>query len=149
MSLGALLSQDSIQLRDACQDWEEAVFYACKPLEDGGFVSSDYAKNIIKNTHELGPYFVLASDLALLHARPEQGVIETQLAITVIRQGVAFKEGDEPVRVLVALASKDPIRHIEIMRSLAGAFANASAVQALAEATSSQEIYDKFMSVSS
>ena len=59
MSLGTLLSQDSIQLRDACQDWEEAVFYACKPLEDGGFVSSDYAKNIIKNTHELGPYLSL------------------------------------------------------------------------------------------
>lgn len=148
MSLGTLLSQDSIQLRDACRDWEEAVRYACQPLEQGGFVTKEYAPNIIHNTHEMGPYFVLASDLALLHARPEQGVIQTQLAISVLREGVVFKEGDDPVRVLVALASKDPIKHIDIMRSLAGVFSDPTVVQQFAEAQTPQEIYDKFMSVS-
>ena len=43
-------------------------------------VITDYAKGIIDITNEMGPYYVLTDDVALIHGRPETGVLKKQLA---------------------------------------------------------------------
>ena len=75
-----MLKRENVQIIEKVSDWEESVHVAVQPLVDQGYVKSDYIDGIISNAKEFGPYFVICPDLALLHARPEQGVIKQQLA---------------------------------------------------------------------
>lgn len=148
MTMEQMLKLDNIQIIDSCDGWEEAVHVAVKPLVDGGYVTQAYIDGIIENTHKYGPYFVLAPNLALLHARPEQGVVHQQLAVCVLKKGVVFKEGDDPVGVLVTLAAENPNDHIDVMRQLATMFADPHNIELIAQAQSTQEIYDQFINAS-
>lgn len=148
MTMKEMLKLKNIQIVSACKDWEDSIHVAVQPLVDDGSVTSAYIDGIIANAHEFGPYFVLTPDLALLHARPEQGVIHQQLAVTVVREGVVFKEGNAPVRVLVTLAAQNPNDHIDVMRILATMFACGANITSIAQAQTTQEIYDLFISAS-
>lgn len=140
-----LLSPKNVQIVDAVDDWESAIRLAVRPLEEGGFVTSAYADGIIENARRFGPYFVISPDLALLHARPEQGAIKKQLALTILREGVRFKEDGEPVRVLVTLAAEDANSHVGVLMAFANQFADHANVERLAEATTAAEAYDLFV----
>lgn len=140
-----MLKRENVQIVDACDGWEDSIHVAVQPLVDGGYVESAYIDGIIENTHQFGPYFVLAPDLALLHARPEQGVIKRQLAVTICRKGVVFKEGGDPVRVLVTLAAEDPDSHLDVMRTLATMFADPANIERAATAKDADEVYSLFV----
>ena len=143
LAMGAMkdmLKRENVQIVDSCEGWEDSV----QPLVDGGCVKSEYIDGIIENVHTFGPYFALAPDLALLHGRPEQGVIKQQLAVTICRAGVEYKLG-EPVRVLVTLAAKDPDSHIDVMRILAMMFADPANIERAATAADADEVYQLFV----
>ncbi len=147
MSMNAMaevLKRENVQIIDACQDWEDAVHVAVQPLVDQGYVTAGYIDGIISNAEEYGPYFVIAPELALLHARPEQGVIRRQLAVSVVRAGIVFKEGAQPVHLLVTLAATDPDGHIEAMRTLATMFSDPASIRAIIDAKTPDEIYELF-----
>ena len=72
LTMSDMLKRENVQIVDSCKDWEDSVHVAVQPLVDGGYVKPEYIDGIIQNAKELGPYFVLVPDLALLHARPEQ-----------------------------------------------------------------------------
>lgn len=143
-AMSDMLKRENVQIIPSCDDWQEAVHVAVQPLVEGGFVTPAYIEGIIENAHKFGPYFVLAPDLALLHARPEQGVIKQQLAVTIARKGVEFKPG-EPVRVIVTLAATDPDSHIDVMRVLATMFADPANIEKVATAADADEVYQIFI----
>lgn len=106
-----MLKLENVQVIDSAQDWEDAVRIAVTPLVKGGYVEERYIDGIIDNAHELGPYFVLVPNLALLHARPEQGVIKKQLALTILRKGVVFKGQQTPTDHASHQPSPNPSEH--------------------------------------
>ncbi len=136
-----MLKLENVQVVDAAKDWEDAVRIAVTPLVKGGYVEERYIDGIIANAHELGPYFVLVPNLALLHARPEQGVIKKQLALTILRTGTVFKEGQAPTSVLLTLAAEDSNSHIQVMRELAALLSDPKNIEALAQAKNEHEAY--------
>lgn len=144
-TMADMLKRENVQVVETCGGWEDAIAVAVQPLVDGGYVTPAYVEGIIENTYKFGPYFVLAPDLALLHARPEQGVISQQLAVTVLREGVEFKEG-ESVRVLVTLAAESPDSHIDVMRVLATMFSDPKNIEKVATASTADDIFGFFVS---
>ena len=86
--------------------------------------------------------YVLTEDIALIHGRPEQGVIRKQLAVTVVREPVRFSEDCFPVRLLIALAATDANSHLDVMQVLASIFLDESKIRELVEAESAEEIYE-------
>lgn len=143
-AMADMLARKNVQIVDSCNGWEDSVHVAVQPLVDQGYVKPDYIDGIISNAREYGPYFIIAPELALLHARPEQGVIKRQLAVTVVREGVVFKEGGQPVHLLVTLAATDPNGHIEAMKTLATMFADPENIQAVIDAEDANKIYGLF-----
>ena len=141
-----MLKLENVQIVDAAKDWEDAVRIAVTPLVKGGYVEECYIDGIIANAHELGPYFVLVPNLALLHARPEQGVIKKQLALTILRTGTVFKEGQAPTSVLLTLAAEDSNSHIQVMRELATLLSDPKNIEALAQAKNEHEAYQLMVS---
>lgn len=141
-----MLKNDNVQIVDCAKDWEDAVHIAVQPLVDQGYVESRYIDGIIDNAKEFGPYFVICPDLALLHARPEQGVIKAQLAVTVLRDPVRFKPEGPDVHLLVTLAAADSDSHIEVMRELATIFGDPANITKAVEAATPEEVFEVFVS---
>ena len=85
--------------------------------------------------------------MALIHGRPEQGVNEKQLAVTIVREPVVFigKDTEKKARLLVALAATDGEAHIDVMRTLAELFMDPEKIEQLVQSQSTDEIYQIFL----
>lgn len=140
-----MLEPGNVRIVESVPGWREAVRIACQPLVEGGFVEARYPEEAIANAEKFGPYFVIAPDVALIHARPEQGVLKKQLAVTVVRSGVDFGSGKPPARLLVALAAEDPDSHIDVMRDLVGLLSTPGAIASIAEESTADGIYRRFV----
>lgn len=140
-----MLKHENVSIVEKVDDWRDSVRVAVQPLVDQGYVEPRYIDGIIANAEEFGPYFVICPDLALLHARPDQGVIERQLAVTVLREPVRYKPEGPDVRLLVTLAATDADGHIEVMRQLALMFGDPDNIERVVTATTPGEIFDFFV----
>lgn len=78
-----MLRPENVQIIEQVDNWEEAITVSLQSLEEQGYVTEEYAKSIIQITNDMGPYYVLTENVALIHGRPESGVLKKQIAITV------------------------------------------------------------------
>lgn len=140
--ISEMLKKENVRILDRVEDWKQAIHVSLEPLVHGGYVEPRYADEIIRSTEEIGPYYVLTEDIALVHGRPEQGVIKKQLAVTVVREPVQFSEDSFPVRLLIALAATDANSHLDVMQVLASIFLDESKIRGIVEAESTEKIYD-------
>ncbi|MEF9967286.1 MAG: PTS sugar transporter subunit IIA, partial [Longicatena sp.] len=106
-----MLKKENVQIVQNVVDWKDAIRTSVQPLVEGHYVEERYIDGVIENTNIYGPYYVLAQDLALIHARSDQGVIEKQLAVTVLKEPIKFSEDGYSVRLLVVLAAADGESH--------------------------------------
>ena len=75
------------------------------------------------------------------HARPEDGVNQLALGLTVIKHGVEFgSAGNDPIKLLIVLAATDSNSHIGIIAKLAELFDNQDNIDRLQQAESVDEI---------
>lgn len=139
-----MLKKENIQILPEVESWQEAVRVSIEPLIKGGYVEARYVDGVLDNTQLYGPYYVLAPDLALIHARAEQGVLHRQLAVTLLRKPVRFSPEGYDVRLLVVLAAENPQSHTQCLKRLAGIFGDDEAMAAIVEAQSCDELYGYF-----
>ena len=78
-----------------------------------GAIQPSYHDAIISSVEELGPYICIAPNLALPHARPENGVIRTAFALVTLEEPIYFEGEDESVDVLITLAGSSSDEHME------------------------------------
>ena len=145
MDIKEMLKPENVRIAQSVESWEDAIRLAVKPLEEGGFVESRYADEIIRATHEMGPYYVLTEDVALVHGRPEDGTIKGQLAVTLLREPVVFSEDSFPVRLLVALAAENADSHLDAMRVLATIFMDEGRLASIIASESPNDVYGAFV----
>lgn len=137
------LNNDTIQLCDRVEDWQQAVTVSAQPLLRRGAITPDYVTAILQQYRLLGPYFVLAPGIAMPHARPEAGAKALGLSLLKIHQGVKFHSADnDPVYVVVMLAAPDSNSHIDIIAQLAELFSNNAVMDELFNAKDKQQIED-------
>ncbi|GAA3903382.1 MULTISPECIES: PTS sugar transporter subunit IIA [Gibbsiella] len=137
------LNNDTIQLCDRVDGWQQAVALSAQPLLLRGAITPDYVTAILQQYRLLGPYFVLAPGIAMPHARPEAGAKALGLSLLKIHQGVKFHSVDnDPVYVVVMLAAPDSNSHIDIIAQLAELFSNNAAMDELFNAKDKQQIED-------
>lgn len=140
-SLADMLSLDNVQIVDEIPDWEEAVRVSLKPLIENGFAEPRYVDNIIAQTKELGPYWVLTEDVGLVHGRPEDGAIKKQLGVTISKKPVIFDENTFPVRVFFALTAEDSESHVEAIQLIASYCMDPEQLDKLVHAETAEEAY--------
>ncbi|AOT72085.1 PTS sugar transporter subunit IIA [Geosporobacter ferrireducens] len=139
-----LISLENIVIVDRVKDWCEAIEKAVRPLVTNAYVEERYIQGIIDNTIKYGPYYVLAPNIAMPHARPEQGVLQKQIGILLLRQPVKFSEDGYEVRLIITLAATDSESHLEALRSLSGLLENDDYVSKIISAQNEEEIYHLF-----
>jgi len=140
-----MLKIENVQILESVKDWKEAIRISVMPLVASGYVEERYIQGIIDNTVQYGPYYVLAPEIALPHARPEQGVISKQLAITVLRNPIRFTSDGYDVRLLIVLAAEDGASHLEALKAVAEIISDEQKVQSILEAKTSEEVLTRFI----
>jgi len=135
------LKIENVQIVEELKDWQSAVEFAVRPLISQGYVSDDYIKGIIDNTYYYGAYYVITDHIALLHARPEQGVISTQVAVTLVNQPVYFLENKRPANILITLAAANDLDHLEALQTLGMIFESEEKIHQLLACDNPQQLY--------
>ena len=140
-----MLKRENVRILSRVENWKEAIHVAVQPLVDGGYCESRYIDEIIKNTEKLGPYYVLCENLALVHGSSDQGVLKRQMAVTLLREPIKFKEDGYDVRVLVTLAATDPESHMEALQAMSELFSTPESVEEVLNAETTDEIFNLFV----
>lgn len=109
----SLIDNNSIKLQAKASNWREAIKIGTDMLMASGAIQPSYHDAIISSVEELGPYICIAPNLALPHARPENGVIRTAFALVTLEEPIYFEGEDEPVDVLITLAGSSSDEHME------------------------------------
>lgn len=109
----SLIDNDSIKLQAQASNWREAITIGTDMLKASGAILPSYHDAIISSVEKLGPYICIAPNLALPHARPEDGVVRTAFALVTLETPVLFEGEDEPVDVLITLAGSSSDEHME------------------------------------
>lgn len=140
-----MLKKENVQIVQSVVDWKDAIHTSVRPLVEGHYVEERYIDGVIENTDVYGPYYVLTQNLALIHARSDQGVITKQLAVTVLKEPIKFSEDGYDVRLLVVLAAENGESHLEAIRSLANIFSDETRIQEICDCSNAHEIYERFL----
>ncbi|EMJ9286608.1 PTS sugar transporter subunit IIA [Klebsiella michiganensis] len=107
------------QFTSDCLSWRSAVHLACRPLEEQGKITGDYARAIISATEQDGPWYILSPAFALPHARPEAGVLSRNSALSLLCCSEAVDFPEHPgIRLIVVLAAADSEQHIQTIQRL-------------------------------
>lgn len=124
---------------DLC-DWQQAIDFSMAPLLGHDIIEPRYVAAIKRSTQQNGAYYILTPEVAMPHARPEEGALDTALSITLLPQGVYFSEDSPRVKVLIGLAAKDADSHINAIRLLSEMFCDDQAIEQLIQARDVQVI---------
>ncbi len=143
--LDELLKPENVRIVDHIATWEEAIRTSLEPLVQQGYAEPRYAENIIETTRNLGPYWILTDDIALVHGRPEEGALRQQLAVTLVRDPVVFSDMSPSVRLLFALAAQDADSHIAAIQMIAEVCMDEERLADLIRSPTTQELYTRLV----
>lgn len=129
-----------IQVVDNVCNWEDGVLQAGKILLDKNIIESRYIDAAIENIKKLGMYIILTDGVAMPHARPEDGSLETGVSLLVIKDGVLFSPDEEKVKLIFMLSSKDNTSHIDVIKKLSNLIDDEELIEKIAKADNENEI---------
>ena len=139
-----LLDRKNVKILERAADWKDAVRKSVMPLEEGGYVKPEYKEAIISGIEKLGPYIVIAPSIALPHARAEQGVLKSQIAITLFRNEVQFNREDAAAQLFVALAAADSDSHLKALMFISELLQDNKMVEQILNSKDTETLYNYF-----
>lgn len=141
--LNELLTEQTIQLKDRVTDWEEAIKVASEPLVDQQAIRPDYVEAMITNVKELGPYIVIAPNIAIPHARPETGVEQLGMSFLRLEEPVYFSEKEKHrAQLIIVLAAIDNQTHLKALSQLTELLSNEGNVEKLIAANDQETVIE-------
>lgn len=135
-----VLNDSGILLNMPSTTWEEAIEDVAKPLVENSVIEPRYITAMIDSVKEFGAYIVIGKNLALAHARPEDGVNQLGISVLTLKEPVIFGHDDnDPVKIVFCLAAVDSYSHLNIMKELVALIHDESKVEKLIKTTSKQQ----------
>lgn len=114
-----LLHEQTVDVLHQCSGWKEAIKNAGNMLMREGVVEQRYVEAMIRAIEEHGPYVVIAPGIALVHARPEDGVNEVCMSLLVCPEGVPFGNPEkDPVQLVFAFGAVDDNQHLRALSQM-------------------------------
>ena len=113
-----LLTVDTIEIIRKAADWQEGINLLGEVLVDKGYIKERYIKQTIKVIQDKGAYVVISPHISLVHARPEDGVLNKSIGLAIIKEGVKFGHDYDPVHLLFILAPEDEASHLSALSEI-------------------------------
>jgi PTS system ascorbate-specific IIA component len=140
-SLANLLPFEAVSAKVEAADWREAVTVTGDLLVSTGSTTPQYTEQMIAALERLGPYIVVAPGFALAHAQASDDVLRTGMSFVQLAEPVAFgHKKNDPVRIVVGLASKDHSAHMAALKELSQFMVSKEKMDVLATAESREAL---------
>lgn len=111
-----LLPESFIEVVEEIVNWKEAILLSSGILLKNEYITEKYIEKIFENIEIMGPYMVLAPELLMPHARPEDGALKTGISLLKLNKPVDFFGND--ISIVVTLSSIDSNSHIDYIQKL-------------------------------
>lgn len=111
-----LLPESFIEVVEEIVNWKEAILLSSNILLKNKYITEKYIEKIFENIDTMGPYMVLAPELLMPHARPEDGALKTGISLLKLNKPVDFYGND--ISIIVTLSSTDSNSHIDYIQKL-------------------------------
>lgn len=141
--LSEVTTTDLIQLNVEASGWEDAIRKSTKVLITNNKVRASYIDGMVQIAKETGPYIVITKNVALPHARPEDGAMEIAISIATLKNPVKFGNSEnDPVKYIIGLSAIDSQTHLTAMSELAELLEQREFYNVLDNAETPQEVRD-------
>lgn len=136
-----MIYKHHIQTVDKVSNWQEAIRLAAQPLLSDHYITDHYIEKMIQNVTDMGPYIVISNDIAIPHARPEDGVIKSAVALLKVKQRVRFSD-DKALNTILVLAGSSNGSHINILKNISVILSEKVNYQKLIDTDDVDVLYD-------
>lgn len=134
------LTDGLIDLEVKAENAEDAIRIAGQLLVNEGIAEPKYVEAMIKGFRDVGPYIVVAPNIAFPHARPEFGAKKKGVSIIRLSEPVVFGHPtNDPITLVCALCGTDSTTHIEMLQSLANVLRDKEKLSVILDKTSSKK----------
>ncbi|EPS0029021.1 PTS mannitol transporter subunit IIA [Escherichia albertii] len=134
--------ESSISVIHVAKEWQDAIDFSMASLLAENYINEDYIQAIKDSTISNGPYYILASGVAMPHARPECGALKTGMYLTLLERPVYFPGSNEPIKLLIGLSAADADSHIGAIQALGELLSEDEILEQLLTATSERQLAD-------
>ncbi|BBP89846.1 hypothetical protein BsIDN1_34640 [Bacillus safensis] len=88
-----LLTEQTIKLHQTADTWQRGDYKSGAAfLLDQNAIKPSYVEAMIQSVHQNGPYIVIAPQVAIPHARPEDGVNKLSMTLMSFKQPISFSK---------------------------------------------------------
>lgn len=133
-----MFSKNNIQIVDSVTDWQASIKIASLPLLEQKIITNTYVINMIENIKKMGFYIILTDNVAMPHARPEQGVNKNGVSLLKLNNFVYY--GEQKIYLIFILAAIDSNSHIDTLKKLMDVFDNENTIKKLINSKTTDEI---------
>lgn len=145
LSLSSVIKPERIRLNVQASDWRDVVLKTGRLLLKRGAVEEKYIQAMESVIEKHGPYVVVFPGVALLHARPEQGVNQFSMSLITLKEPVSFGHPDhDPVDISISLAAVDEVSHIKALLELIETLRDERTLQRIRKAKRVGEVMEAF-----
>lgn len=136
-----LLIKETIATNVNAATWEEAVRKGGRLLLSEGYIEEEYIDAMINTVKELGPYIVIAPNIAMPHANAKNGVNKIGISLITLKEPINFGHAEnDPVKIVICLAAIDHSSHIKALAELVNYLNNKEFIEFLKKETSVEKI---------
>lgn len=137
-----LLGSKTLAVKESIDSWESAIRFGGDMMVSQGLCTPGYIDAIIENHKTIGPYFVLAPGIAMPHAKPENGVLQTGYALVTLSTPVEFgDEENDPVDILIFAGAINREEHnTEVVPQIAELCDSETHIEAIREANTHEQL---------
>jgi PTS system ascorbate-specific IIA component len=140
--LSSAFGPNSIAIERERIDWVTAITKAIGLLQLDDRVGIGYLDEVLAANQELGPYFVVAPGIAIVHAKPSRSVNEVGFALLRLDYPVASGSYNDPVNLVFAFCATDAASHLDLLAEFATLLSSEGNVNLLLNASALSEIRD-------
>ncbi|MCI7477172.1 MAG: PTS sugar transporter subunit IIA [Selenomonadales bacterium] len=139
--LKELVEKGRISFHEGFDRWQDAIAAACEPLLKDGTIEQIYVDEIIKKVTELGPYIVIAPNIAIPHAQEGYGVHDTAVCFMRTERPVSFSDdGEYDARLFFVLASVNNDEHLKNLVEMSDALSDEDYVEKLLACKTAEDL---------
>ncbi len=141
-----MLKPETVRANITVDSWQQAADTVGRLLVDAGMVEERYVEGMKRVLEEMGPYIVVAPGVALLHARPEDGVLRPCIGLLTLTEAVEFGHSkNDPVDIVLAFGATDKNSHICSLKQVAERLGDPEAVKRIRSAKSDEVLRQAFI----
>lgn len=135
-----------IILNEECDNWIDAINKVAYPLLDKNLIKQNYIDTMVEYNKKYHAYFVISKSIALVHARPEDGVLKNCFSVMTLKTPVNFgNEENDPVKLVICMASVDSVGHIELMKKIMRVIEDNKLYDEIINSKSKKNVLAKFL----